>query len=140
MDWSRGAFSRNSKIDSLIQLGRGNYAKANWMFLGNVFNYPADICLFKDNNGNAKQCVKSIHSDNEETRIMSRASFWFLYYQLWTAFTHCSGVSIVKIEKTSAGWLHIQHRAEFEFARFLFFSLGRQAVGSARPEKKCSVI
>ena len=32
------------------------------------------------------------------------ASFWCLYYQLWTYFTACSSVSIVNFEHAIAGW------------------------------------
>ena len=31
---------------------------------------------------------------NKDTRTMSVTSFWCLFCQLWTDFTHCSGVSI----------------------------------------------
>ena len=40
------------------------------------------------------------------------ASFWYLYCQLWTYFTHCVGVSVVGIEQLNAGrlggWMYLK--------------------------------
>ena len=30
--------------------------------------------------------------------------FWCLYCEIWTDFTHCSGVSIAEFELVKAGW------------------------------------
>ena len=32
-------------------------------------------------------------------------SFWYIYSELWTDFTHFSGVSIVQFEQANASWV-----------------------------------
>ena len=44
------------------------------------------------------------NKDNKYTRTMPMASFWYLYFQLWTYFTSCSSIFIVKFEHVIAGW------------------------------------
>ena len=34
---------------------------------------------------------------------MSLTSFWFLYCELWTNFTHCSGVLVVDFDQVNVG-------------------------------------
>ena len=43
--------------------------------------------------------------NNKNIRMMPIASFWFLYCQLWTYFTPCSGVPIANFEHVIAGWI-----------------------------------
>ena len=42
--------------------------------------------------------------NNRDTRTMSMASLWCLFFWLWTYFTPCSSVSIVKFEQVNANW------------------------------------
>ena len=40
--------------------------------------------------------------ERPEQCVMSMTSFWCLYCQLWTDFTHCSGVSVVDFKQENA--------------------------------------
>ena len=42
--------------------------------------------------------------NNKDNRTLPMASFWCLYFQLWTYFTPCSGVSTVTFEQVNASW------------------------------------
>ena len=42
---------------------------------------------------------------NKDTRTTSLTSFWYLYYQIWIDFLHCSDVPIVDIEQVNIGWV-----------------------------------
>ena len=46
--------------------------------------------------------------NNKNTRTTAVTSFWCCYCQLWTDFTHCSGVSIVDFEQINAGWVVVK--------------------------------
>ena len=62
--------------------------------------------------------------NNKDTRATPLPSFWCLCCQLWTYFTPCSSVSIVKFEQVNAGW---EDRSEtlvtssFELKSLAFF-------------------
>ena len=52
---------------------------------------------------------------NTDTRTMSMTSFWCLYCQLWTDFTHCSDIFIFNFEQVNIDWkilLHIHDAAQ----------------------------
>ena len=42
---------------------------------------------------------------NKKTRRTSLTLFLCLYFELWTYFTHSSGVSLVDIEQVNTGWV-----------------------------------
>ena len=95
--------------------------------------------------------------NNKDTRTTSLKSFWCLYCQLWTNFTHCSGVSIADFEKVNLGWVEafraVQRHSvnvnvyfyfeSFSYFRLLLFRIKSQpgvAYKSIFYKKACNVV
>ena len=96
-----------------IQLSRLYMMKAlalNELMLSEIFLYwlifvilalPARIYL-------ALSVRIYLRVNNKDTwaTLTPVTSFWYLYCQFWTDFTHCSGVSIVvDFKQVNAGWV-----------------------------------
>ena len=64
---------------------------------------PAIICS-KLKIETLEEVVKYVQVNNKDIRTTPLASFGNLYCKLWTYFTPCSSVSIVKFEQVNAGW------------------------------------
>ena len=67
--------------------------------------FPVGIYLLKVNNNNTRTRCEICSKLTIKTAERRLASFWCLYYQLWTYFTPCSSVSVVNFEYVNTNWV-----------------------------------
>ena len=87
---------------------------------------PGCIYFFKVNNRSLKtrcETCSKLTIKAPERRQWPVASFWCLYCQLWTYFTFCSSVPIVKFEKVNSDWVFLKKQCLTKKVLKTFFSL-----------------